>query len=111
MDFLGYVVGEMFLNLFGLRNPNVGGITDFWIYFGSLLCPIFNEYGLLRQWTDRKRAAVYDRDSQRKAAAAALAAAAQQPPATPILPVARRLPFRPQLTPQQEEEQAHGIAG
>jgi hypothetical protein len=69
MDFLGYVAGEMFLNLFGLRNPNAV-LPDFWIYFGSLLCPLFNEHGFVRVLTDRRRAAVYAKDSQGKMAAA-----------------------------------------
>ena len=76
MDFLGYVCGEMFLNLFALRNPNVAlrlgswsfTFTDFAIYFGSLLAPLFNEHGLIRVRTDRSRAAVYARE-QAKAAA------------------------------------------
>ena len=69
MDFLGYVAGEMFLNLFGLRNPNAI-LPDFWIYFGSLLCPLFNEHGFVRVFTDRRRAAVYSKDSRAKMAAA-----------------------------------------
>ena len=65
MDFLGYVVGEMFLNIFGLRNPNAV-LPDFWIYFGSLLCPLFNEHGFIRTFTERQRAAVYAKQKAAK---------------------------------------------
>jgi hypothetical protein len=66
MDFLGCVVGEMFLNLFGLRNPNRVA-SDFVIYLGSLLCPLCNEYGFVRAWLARRRQRVYDEErAQRK---------------------------------------------
>lgn len=53
----------MFLNVFGLRNPNAV-LSDFKIYFGSLLCPLFNEHGLIRVWTDHWRDAAYASSSQ-----------------------------------------------
>ena len=81
MDFLGYVVGEMFLNLFGLRNPNAV-LPDFWIYFGSLLCPLFNEHGFERVFTDRWRAAVYARAKSAAAEKAQTELSSPQPAAS-----------------------------
>ena len=77
MDFLGYVVGEMFLNIFGLRNPNAV-LPDFWIYFGSLLCPLFNEHGFIRTFTERQRAAVYAKQKAAKELRQAQAAEAAE---------------------------------
>ena len=74
MDFLGLVAGEMFLNLFGLRNPNAF-LPDFWIYVGSLLSPLFNEHGFVRVFTERRKAAVYARFAASQAKAAANAQA------------------------------------
>jgi len=75
MDFLGYFCGEMFLNLFSLRNPN-RYLSDFAIFFGSLLCPVFNEWGILRVRTDRRKERIYAEAAAAAAAAEAEAAAA-----------------------------------
>jgi hypothetical protein len=48
----------MCLCIAGLQKPN-RVLSDFSIFLGSLLCPIFNEHGFIRVWTDARRERIY----------------------------------------------------